>query len=82
MDFDDSAFAKTEAMIYSMTPYERKNPDSLDGRRKKRIADGSGTSVQQVNQLVNQLFEMRKMMKTMNKFQGSGRAMKGMPFGR
>jgi len=81
MDFDDSAFAKTEAMIYSMTPYERKNPDSLDGKRKKRVADGSGTSVQQVNQLVNQLFEMRKMMKTMNKFQGTGRGMK-MPFSR
>jgi signal recognition particle subunit SRP54 len=80
VDFDESAFKQTEAIIHSMTPYERKNPDVLDGRRKKRIADGSGTSVQQVNQLISQLFEMRKMMKMMNKFQSSGR--KGMPFGR
>ncbi len=75
VDFDESSFNKTEAIIYSMTPYERKNPDALDGRRKKRIADGSGTSVQQVNQLVSQLFEMRKMMKMVNKVQGSGRAL-------
>jgi len=75
VDFDESSFNKTEAIIYSMTPYERKNPDALDGRRKKRIADGSGTSVQQVNQLISQLFEMRKMMKMVNKVQGSGRAL-------
>jgi len=82
VDFDESAFKHTEAIIHSMTPFERKNPDALDGRRKKRIADGSGTTVQQVNQLITQLFEMRKMMKMMNKFQGSGRSMKGMPFPR
>ena len=82
MDFDESAFKHTEAIIQSMTPYERKNPDILDGNRKKRLADGSGTSIQQVNQLITQLFEMRKMMKMMNKFQSSGRGMKGMPFGK
>jgi signal recognition particle subunit SRP54 len=80
VDIDESAFKHTEAIILSMTPGERKNPDLLDGNRKKRIADGSGTSVQQVNQLITQLFEMRKMMKMMNKFQSSGRNMKGMPF--
>jgi signal recognition particle subunit SRP54 len=82
VDFDESSFKHTEAIIHSMTPYERKNPDALDGRRKKRISEGSGTSVQQVNQLITQLFEMRKMMKMMNKFQSSGRTMKGMPFGK
>jgi signal recognition particle subunit SRP54 len=79
VDFDESAFKHTEAIIQSMTPYERKNPDALDGRRKKRIAEGSGTNVQQVNQLISQLFEMRKMMKMMNKFQAGGRKM---PMGR
>jgi len=82
VDFDETAFKHTEAIIHSMNPYERKNPDALDGNRKKRIADGSGTTVQQVNQLITQLFEMRKMMKMMNKMQGSGRSMKGMPFSR
>lgn len=81
VDIDDDTFKHTEAIIFSMTPYERKNPDILDGKRKKRIADGSGTSVQQVNQLIQQLFEMRKMMKMMNQFQGGpGKMMKGMPF--
>jgi signal recognition particle subunit SRP54 len=82
IDFDDSAFKHTEAIIQSMTPRERKNPELLDARRKKRIADGSGTNIQQVNQLISQLFEMRKMMKMMNKMQSSGRSMKGLPFTR
>jgi signal recognition particle subunit SRP54 len=80
IDFDDSAFKHTEAIIQSMTPRERKNPEILDAKRKKRIADGSGTNIQQVNQLISQLFEMRKMMKMMNKMQSSGRNLKGMPF--
>jgi signal recognition particle subunit SRP54 len=79
VDFDESAFKHTEAIILSMKPAERKNPDLLDGKRKQRIAKGSGTSIQQVNQLITQLYEMRKMMKMMNKMQGSGRGMK-MPF--
>jgi signal recognition particle subunit SRP54 len=79
-EVDENALKHTEAIILSMKPAERKNPDLLDAKRKKRIADGSGTTVQQVNQLLTQLFEMRKMMKMMNKFQAGGRAMKGMPF--
>ncbi len=55
-----------------MTPSERKNPDILNGSRKKRIADGSGTSVQEINQLVKQFTQMKKMMKMMKKSGPSG----------
>ena len=55
-----------------MTPIERKNPDILNGVRKKRIAMGSGTSVQEVNQLLKQFNQMRKMMKMMKKTGPSG----------
>jgi len=72
---DDDAFKPIEAIIHSMTPYERENPDVLNGTRKQRIADGSGTSIQQVNQLMKQFGEMRKMMKTMNKMGSSNRQM-------
>jgi len=72
---DDDAFKPIEAIIHSMTPYERENPDVLNGSRKQRIADGSGTSIQQVNQLMKQFGEMRKMMKTMNKMGSSNRQM-------
>ncbi len=67
MDIDDESFKPIEAIIRSMTPFERENPDSINGSRRKRIADGSGTSVQQVNNLIKQFAEMRKMMKVMNK---------------
>ncbi len=73
IDLDDNAFKHTEAMILSMKPIERKNPDMIDGKRKQRIAAGSGTSVQQVNQLIQQLFQMRQMMKQMNMMQASGK---------
>ena len=84
IDLDDNAFKHTEAMILSMKPVERKNPDMIDGKRKQRIAAGSGTSVQQVNQLIQQLFQMRQMMKQMNMMQASGKMPKmpkGMPAG-
>ena len=55
-----------------MTPVERKNPDILNGSRKKRIASGSGTSVQEINQLIKQFSQMRKMMKMMKKTGPSG----------
>ena len=55
-----------------MTPSERKNPEILNGSRKKRIADGSGTSVQEINQLVKQFNQMKKMMKMMKKSGPSG----------
>ena len=69
MDIDDDAFKHIEAIIYSMTPDERSNPSILDARRKKRIAAGSGTSIQEVNQLLKQFNQMSKMMKMM---QGGG----------
>ncbi|TNF68305.1 MAG: signal recognition particle protein [Bacteroidetes bacterium] len=69
MDIDDDAFKHIEAIIHSMTPDERSNPSKLDARRKKRIANGSGTSLQEVNQLLKQFDQMSKMMKMM---QGGG----------
>lgn len=65
LDVDDDAFKHIEAMIHSMTPEERSNPGILDARRKKRIAAGSGTSVQELNQLLKQFNQMSKMMKMM-----------------
>ncbi len=60
---DDKQLKKVEAIIYSMTPLERRNPDVIDGRRRRRIANGSGTTAADVNQLLNQFRQMRKMMK-------------------
>jgi len=76
VDIDDDAFKHIEAIIRSMTPDERKNPDVLNGSRKGRIAKGSGTSVQDVNQLIKQFGEMKKMMKAMSG--GSRRGLSGM----
>ncbi|MCH1575039.1 MAG: signal recognition particle protein [Flavobacteriales bacterium] len=76
VDIDDDAFKHIEAIIRSMTPDERKNPDVLNGSRKGRIAKGSGTSVQEVNQLIKQFGEMKKMMKAMSG--GSRRGLSGM----
>ena len=69
VDIDDDAFKGIEAMIKSMTIEERSNPKILNGSRRKRIANGSGTSIQEVNQLIKQFGQMGKMMKMM---QGSG----------
>ena len=64
VDIDnDTAFKATEAIILSMTPYERENPDVINGSRRKRIADGSGTSLQEVNRLLKQFEGTRKAMK-------------------
>ena len=57
------------AIILSMTPKERSNPDLINGSRRKRLATGSGTSVEEVNGLLKQLYEMRKGMKQMGKLQ-------------
>lgn len=73
IDIDDDSFKPIEAIIRSMTIEERNNPEILNGSRRKRIADGSGTSVQEVNNLIKQFGDMRKMMKTMNKMSGSGK---------
>jgi signal recognition particle subunit SRP54 len=63
---------RIEALIHSMTVAERRDPDILNGSRKRRVARGSGTTVQDVNQLIRQFREMRKMMKQINSGQGKG----------
>jgi signal recognition particle subunit SRP54 len=73
VDIDDDAFKGIEAIIHSMTPDERSNPSVINASRKKRIGKGSGTSVQEVNQLLKQFNQMSKMMKMMQG--GKGKAM-------
>ena len=70
VEIDDNAFKGVEAIIHSMTKKERQNPNIIDNSRKKRIAGGSGTSLQEVNQLLKQFSEMGKMMKFMNSANG------------
>ena len=76
LDIDDDAFKSIEAIIYSMTPVERTNPGVLNGSRRARIAKGSGTAVSEVNKLLKQFEETRKMMKMMTtaNIQGKGGA--------
>lgn len=78
IDIDDDAFKSVEAIIHSMTPKERTNPEILNGSRRQRIAKGSGTSVQEVNRLIKQFDETRKMMKMVTQAKGAGKMMKGM----
>jgi len=66
VDLDDNSFNGIEAIIYSMTPDERHNPVIINGSRRKRIAEGSGTSIQEVNRLLKQFEDIRKMMKMMS----------------
>lgn len=75
LDIDDDSFKPIEAIIKSMTPKERQNPDILDGNRRKRIASGSGRNITEVNNLMKQFDDMRKMMKQMNKMGGAKQAM-------
>ena len=70
VEIDDNAFKGVEAIIHSMTKKERQNPNIIDNSRKKRIAAGSGTTLQEVNQLLKQFSEMGKMMKFMNSSNG------------
>ncbi|MEP1094874.1 MAG: signal recognition particle protein [Cyclobacteriaceae bacterium] len=77
IDIDDDSLKPIEAIIKSMTPTERSTPELLNGPRKQRIAKGSGTSIQEVNQLIKQFDQMRKMMKMMNK-SGGKRALANM----
>lgn len=79
IDINEDSFKKVEAIILSMTPHERSNPDLLDGKRKLRIAKGSGNTIQEVNQFLKQFEEMKKMMKSMQKLSGAGRMIKGLP---
>jgi len=78
VDIDDSAFKGIEAIIQSMTEKERSNPELLNGSRRKRIASGSGTSIQEVNRLIKQFEDMRKMMKMFTNGQAQ-RMMRNMP---
>jgi len=77
IDISDDAFKGIEAIINSMTPFERANPDDIDGSRKKRIATGSGKDIAEVNAFMKQFAQMRDMMKQMNKMP-MGRMMPGM----
>ncbi|MBQ8867154.1 MAG: signal recognition particle protein [Bacteroidaceae bacterium] len=84
IDIDDDAFKSIEAIIYSMTPKERTNPEILNGSRRNRIAKGSGTDLQEVNRLIKQFDQTRKMMKmitgsNMSKMMGKMPKMPGMP---
>lgn len=67
VDIDDDAFKGVEAIIYSMTPAERENPELINGSRRKRIATGSGTTIQDVNRLLKQFDESKKMMRMLSK---------------
>ena len=77
LDIDDGAFKHIEAIIYSMTPKEREEPTILNGSRRKRIADGSGTNIQEVNRLLKQFDETRKMMKMVSQGKNMQRMMSG-----
>ncbi len=80
MDIDDDAFKGIEAIIHSMTPEERQNPAVLNGSRRKRISKGSGTTIQDVNRLMKQFDETRKMMRMMTSSKkGKARMMQNMP---
>ncbi len=79
VDIDDNAFKGVEAIIQSMTPKERANPGIINGQRRKRIAEGSGTSVQEVNKLLKQFEDMRKVMKQMSNKSAMANLMKNMP---
>lgn len=80
VDVDDSEFGKIEAIIHSMTKDERENPHILNGARRKRIADGSGNNIQDVNAFIKQFDQMQKMMKKMQGMNFSKGAFKGLPF--
>jgi signal recognition particle subunit SRP54 len=81
IDIDDNAFKNIEAIIHSMTPLEREDPSVMNGNRRKRIADGSGTTIQEVNRLIKQFDDMRKMMKMVSSGGGKNlaRMMANMP---
>lgn len=80
IDIDDDAFKSIEAIIHSMTPTERTQPDLINGTRRKRIADGSGTNIQEVNRLLKQFDQTRKMMKMVSG--GPSKLARFMPKGR
>ena len=81
-DIDEKGVVRMQAILDSMTRKEREYPQIINGQRKKRIAKGSGTSVQEINRLLKQYLQMKKMMKTFSKGFGArrfGKMMKGLP---
>ncbi len=82
IDIDDNAFKGIEAIIMSMTPYEREHPEIITGSRRQRIAKGSGTSAQEVNRLLKQFDDMRKMMKMATTMRNPMKMMRQMKGGR
>ena len=70
---------RVEAVIQSMTPTERATPEIINANRRKRIAKGSGTTIQDVNRLLKQFEDMKKMMKQMTNMQGKGKKKSKMP---
>lgn len=79
VDINDDAFKGIEAIIQSMTPHERSNPDVINGSRRQRIASGSGRGIQEVNKLIKQFDEMRKMMRMMGNKDQMRKMMQNMP---
>ncbi len=82
LDIDDNAFAEIESIIQSMTPLEREKPNIINGSRRKRIAAGCGRNIQEVNKLIKQFDETRKMMKMMSGGKNLSRIMNSMQMGR
>ena len=72
MDLDDEFITHSEAIVLSMTPAERRNPDLLNGSRRRRIAKGSGTTPADVNRLLNQFKDAKKLMQAMASGKGAG----------
>ncbi len=79
VEIEDDAFKPIEAIINSMTPYERENPDAIDQKRRMRIAKGSGTDLNEVNKLLKQFMDMRKVMKQMSNPAMAAKMMRNMP---
>jgi len=79
IEVDDNAFKAIEAIIQSMTPFEKENPDSINQSRRNRIAKGSGTNITEVNRLIKQFEDMRKVMKQMSNPAAMASMMKRMP---
>jgi signal recognition particle subunit SRP54 len=79
VEIDDNAFKPVESIIRSMTPYERENPDVINQNRRLRIAKGSGTNLQEVNKLIKQFDDMRKVMKQFSNPAAAAKMMRNMP---
>lgn len=81
MDIDENAFKGIEAIIFSMTPEERSKPELINGSRRQRVAKGSGQGIQEVNKLLKQFEDTRKMMRMMNDKNAMAKMMRAMPKG-